>query len=94
MEFLGEEKVLEVSVWLAQALLAHFCMEGIENACQFVMDEDEDLTPEQNDLRCSLVAVATAMGVDFPDYEEWHKEALATNYGWGDHKTVRISRNF
>jgi hypothetical protein len=95
MEFLAEEEDFEIALWLAQALLSHFCTEGVENACQLALvDEGEDLTPDQRDLKFHLVAVATAMEVDFPDYEEWHRDAIATHYGWEDYQPDRISKNF
>jgi hypothetical protein len=46
------------------------------------------------DLRSRLVAVATIMEVTFPNYEQWHDDAVRTNYGWFDYERERIAENF
>jgi hypothetical protein len=94
LEFLTDERDFDITVYLAGALLQQFCTEGIANACQMVMDDDEELTTEQQELRFEAVAVATAMGEDFPDYDKWHREAIATDYGWPSYKPERISQYF
>ncbi len=94
MEFLAAEEDFDIAIYLAGAMLRHFCTEGIANACQLAMDDEEELTPEQQELKFEAVAVATIMGEDFPDYDEWHSEAIATNYGWAGYKPERMSQYF
>ncbi len=95
LEFLEEEEDFDLALWLGGVLLSHFCAEGIEETRQLVLEDDqEELTPEQRDLKFRLVAVATIMGTGFPEYDGWHAEAIAMNYGWGDYEPQRMSRYF
>ena len=57
-------------------------------------DHDDDLEPDQFDLRYKLIATATAMGTSLPEYFEWHKDAQETNYGWHAYEPTRIAKNF
>ena len=45
-------------------------------------------------MRHRLVATATITGERFPEYDEWHQEAVATNYGWGHIGRTRMTDNF
>ncbi len=94
LDLLHEEQDGEVQLELGNAVLAHFAYEGIETVQQLVVGEEEDLHPEVRDLRSRLVAVATVMEVTFPNYEQWHDDAVKTNYGWHDYEPMRIAENF
>ena len=92
--FLHVERYSEVSLELGTAVLSHFLTEGIPPVKQLVLGDDDDLIPDQHDLRSRLVATATIMGVAFPEYEAWHDDAVKTNYGWHGYEPMRIAENF
>lgn len=94
LEFLHVERYSEVSLELGNAVLSHFLTEGILPVRQLVLGDDDDLIPDQHDLRSRLVATATIMGATFPEYEAWHDDAVKTNYGWHGYEPTRIAENF
>jgi hypothetical protein len=94
LELLVEEDDMDVAVFLGHAVLSHFHFEGIMPVRDLVLGDDDELDGERRDLRYGLVAAATVMGSNFPEYGRWHREALATNYGWHDHKPGRLSDSF
>lgn len=93
LQFLGQEDDFETQLMLGHAVLSHFTFDGIEPVRRLVLGDDVDLEPDQFDLRYKLVATATAMGTSFPEYLEWHEDALETNYGWRDYAPTRIAEN-
>jgi hypothetical protein len=94
LEFLAKEEDFETQLMLGHAVLSHFTLDGIEPVHQLVLGDDDDLEPDQFDLRYKLIATATVMGTSFPEYFEWHKDALETNYGWHEYAPTRIAENF
>ena len=94
LEFLAKEENFETQLMLGHAVLSQFAVDGIEPVRRLVLGDDDDLEPDQFDLRYKLIATATAMGTSFPEYLEWHKDALETNYGWHDYEPMRIAENF
>lgn len=94
LEFLCEEQDGDIQLELGHALLAHFEFDGIEIVRQLAEGDDDDLHPDERDLRSRLVAAATIMEAMFPEYEEWHEEAVRTNYGWFEYDRQRIAENF
>ncbi|MBI2481071.1 MAG: hypothetical protein HYV60_21280 [Planctomycetia bacterium] len=94
LELLCDEQDGDVQLELGHALLAHFEFEGVELVQQLVEGNEEDLHADERGLRSRLVAAATIMGATFPEYEEWHDEALRTNYGWFEYERKRIAENF
>ena len=56
--------------------------------------EEDDLAPDERDLRYRLVAVATIMGKTFPHFEEWRKAALRDNWGWFEREHRRLADAF
>jgi len=94
LEFLKEEDVSDVQIHLANALLGHFSNDAIELVRALVYGDEDDLEPDQRDLRYRLLAVATIMDVTFPEYDEWYAEALQNNWGWGDYEPARLADAF
>ncbi len=94
MKLLKKEDDLYVAVALGHALLAQFATEGIEPVWRLVRGEEHDSDLEVSELRERLVAVAAITGQTFPEYEEWLRECLATNWGWGDIEPNRLADNF
>lgn len=94
LEFLESDMELDTAIMLGYALLAHFDSAAIEPVRQMVLGDDDDLTPDQRDLRYRLTAVATIMQASFPEYEAWYHEALATRWGWHDYTSGRLSETY
>lgn len=94
LEFLVGEEDGDVQLSLGNAVLSHFTLDGIDLVRQLVLGDEDELHPDQWDLRHKLVATVTIMGVSFPEYVEWHQEALESEYGWGDYEPTRIADNF
>ena len=94
LEFLKEEDVPDVQIHLANALLGHFSNDAIELVRALVYGDEDDLEPDQRDLRYQLLAVATIMDVTFPEYDAWYAEALQNNWGWGDYEPTRLANAF
>ena len=94
LEFFEEEGEFEVEVDLCHCLLAHLATDAIEPVRQCVLGDDEALEPDQRDIRWNLVATATVMGATFPEYEQWHQEAIISNYGRGKDEPVRLADAF
>ncbi len=59
-----------------------------------VLGDEDDLEPDERDLRYRLLAVATVMGETFPEYDDWYQVALENNWGWGDYKPGRLADAF
>ena len=94
LEYLYDEQDGDVQLELGHALLAHFEFDGVELVQQLVEGDEEDLLPDERDLRSQLVAAATIMEATFPEYDQWHDDALQTNYGWFEYEQKRIAENF
>jgi hypothetical protein len=93
LDFLREEEDDNVALSLGHALLSHFAIEAVEPVRQLVLDEN-DLDPDQSDLRDHLLAACVIMNTTFPEFEAWHAEAVRTNWGWGDHRPERLADSF
>jgi hypothetical protein len=94
LEFLKAEQDGEVQVELGYAVLSHYRRDAISPVHQLVAGEIDDLFPEQRDLRFRLVAVAAIMGLQFPELEKWHREALEVDWGRFGLESGRIAKNF
>jgi hypothetical protein len=73
LELLPQEKDLGIRTNLADALLGQFADEGIEPVREMVQRRAYD--PMSSDLMRKLVAVSTVLGVTFPEYPIWKREA-------------------
>ncbi|QDU94121.1 hypothetical protein Pla8534_19070 [Lignipirellula cremea] len=93
-QWLEIDEEFDVQIALGNALMSHFCLDAIESVRLLVNDEEEDMYPDQFDLRYRLIAVSTIMGVTFPEYDEWHDEAIASNWGRGDRQRSRLRDAF
>ncbi len=94
LEFLAAEEEFETKLALGHAILSHFSFEGIEPARQLVLADEDELQPDDFDLRSRLVAVATIMEIEFPELATWHRDALENNLEWGEHKPHRLGDAF
>ena len=94
LEFLKEEEVPDVQIYLANTLLGHFSNDAIGLVRALVLGDEDDLEPDQRDLRYRLLAVATIMDATFPEYDAWYAEALQNNWGWGDYEPARLADAF
>lgn len=94
LEFLNDEGDFEIKLHLGQAVLSHFTLGQVDAIREMVLGDDDELEPDQWDLRHRLVATATITGERFPEYEEWHQDAVSTKYGWGHRDRTRIADNF
>jgi hypothetical protein len=73
LELLPQDKDLDIRTNLADALLGQFADEGIEPVREMVQRWAYD--PMSSDLMRKLVAVSTVLGVTFPEYPIWKREA-------------------
>jgi uncharacterized protein YchJ len=73
LELMPQDKDPEIRTKLADALLAQMADEGIEPVRQMV--EKRTYDPSSSDLMSRLVAVSTIVGVIFPEYPIWKREA-------------------
>jgi HEAT repeat protein len=73
LELLPQDKDLDIRSKLADALLGQFVGESIEPVREMVQRRAYD--PMSSDLMRKLVAVSTALGVTFPEYPIWKREA-------------------
>jgi hypothetical protein len=90
---LAERDDFDLEIFIAHSALAQLDTDAIEPVRQLLLETPEDeLDGETWDLRYNLVATATLMGVKFPEYKSWHKEALATNYGWTKVLPMKLRR--
>ena len=94
VEFLTQEEDADIKLMLGHAVLGHFTLGQVDLVRELVLGEDDDLDPEQWDLRRRLVATGAITGERFPEYDEWHQDAVSTNYGWGDVDRTRMAENF
>jgi len=91
LEFLEDEEDMDTALVLGHAVLSHFSIEGIEPVRELIVCDEDDLSPDHFDLLYHLVAAATIMGAEFPEYVPWYQDALATNWGWGDYEPARLA---
>lgn len=92
LEFFASEEDEGVKEYLASALMGSFIHEVIEPVRETVRLARP--WPELDDLKYRLVAVSTIMGVSFPEYDLWYKQAEEHDWGWGneyDQERVRES---
>ena len=94
IQFLSEEEDSDIKLMLGHAVLGHFTLGHVDSIRELVLGDDDELEPDQWDLRHRLVATTTITGERFPEYEAWHQEAVATNYGWGHIGRTRMAENF
>lgn len=94
LNWLRTEEEFEVQLALGHAVLAHFCADAIDLVRLLVNDDEDDMVPDQFDLRYRLIAVSTIMDISFPEYEEWYADAQATNFGWGERDYARLADAF
>lgn len=94
LTWLRTEDEFDVQLALGHAVLAHYRADGIEPVRLLVNDDEEDMVPDQFDLRYRLLAVSTIMGESFPEYDEWYEDALETNFGWGERDYYRLADVF
>jgi hypothetical protein len=73
LELFPKDKDLDIRTKLADALLRQFADEGIEPVREMVQKRAYDRTSA--DLMSRLVAVSTVLGVTFPEYLIWKREA-------------------
>lgn len=73
LELLPQDKDLDIRTNLADALLSQFAEEKIELVREMVQRRAYD--PMCSDLMRKLVAVSTILGVSFPEYSAWKREA-------------------
>jgi hypothetical protein len=91
--FKGEED-RETKLMLGYALLWNFSEDAVDLLWKFLADVDEDnLEPDERDLRYHLVAVCMIMGRTFPFFDEWHEAALRDNWGRFGVETGRVAEN-
>jgi hypothetical protein len=73
LELLPQDQDLDIRTKLADALLGQFADEGIEPVREIVQRRAYD--PMNTDLMRKLVVVSTILGVTFPEYLIWKREA-------------------
>jgi hypothetical protein len=73
LELLPHDKDLDIRTKLADALLGQFADEAVEPVREMVLRRAYDET--MSDLMGRLVAVSTALGVTFPEYPIWRRDA-------------------
>jgi hypothetical protein len=69
LELFESEDDETIKIQLGQASMAQFATDAIEPVRQFILRSTLD--PEVLDLRETLVAVSTVLGIDFPQREKW-----------------------
>ena len=95
LEFLGDEDNLDTALTVGHAALSHFASEAVLPVRELLIGgDDEELSPDEFDLRYFLTATATIMGIKFPEYEAWYRDALDKNWGWGTYERGRMADNF
>jgi hypothetical protein len=83
----------DLEIYIANCALGHFSRRAIEASRQLLLEFDEkEMSGEHWDLRYHLIAAATLMDERFPEYEAWHDEAVACNYGWAKLKQDKPKR--
>jgi hypothetical protein len=93
-EFFEVERNEVVKNFLAHALLGQFVPDAVDPIRRMVLGEDEDLTPDEMDLKHRLVAACTVMGATFPEYDQWYTDAVKNDWGWIGVERERIRENF
>ncbi len=73
LDLLSQDKELDIRTHLADALLGQYAEEGIEPVREMVQRRAYDSTC--TDLMRKLVAVSTVLGLTFPEYPIWKRDA-------------------
>ena len=94
LAFFAAEENPDTRLSLAHALLSQFIEDDVELVRQLVLGHHEKLTPDGLDIRYRLVVACSIMGTSFPEYEQWHEDALANNWGLGDYRPPRLADSF
>jgi hypothetical protein len=95
LDFFKGEEDHETKLILADALLGNFSEQAVDLLWKFLANmDDEQLDPEERDLRYRLVAVATIMGRTFPHFDQWREAALRDTWGRFGLKTGRVADTF
>jgi len=95
LEFLRDEDDLDTALTVGHAALSHFASEAIRSVRDLIIGGDgEELSPDEFDLHYFLTATATIMGIKFPEYDAWYRDALDNNWGWGTYERGRMADNF
>ncbi len=94
LAFFQAENVPETKLALAYALLSQFLEEAVEPIRQLVLGDDKELPPSRRDIRYRLVAACAVMGVTFPEFGQWHRDAEADHWGLADYTTPRLADSF
>ena len=94
LAFFAAEENPDTRLFLAHALLSQFIEDDVELVRQLVLGHHEKLTPDGLDIRYRLVVACSIMGTSFPEYEKWHEDALANNWGLGDYRPPRLADSF
>ena len=92
LEFFRSEKDEDTKEFLATALLENFVPQAVEPIRHMVLDDE--LSPDEMDLKYHLIAACTITGATFPEYDRWYEQAVQDNFGWHDHKPDRIRNHF
>jgi len=79
---LAREKDFDMRMGLALAAVRQFATESIDPVREVLLEPVAEESGEYWYLRHALVAIATIMGARFPEYDDWHKQAVATDYGF------------
>ena len=90
LELLTLDKDIDIKTKLADALLAQFAEEGIEPVREMVQNRRYDSTV--CDLMSRLVAVSAILGVAYPEYPIWKREAEERRAQ--QHKRMKAMRGF
>ena len=94
MEFLHTERNPDTRLFLASALLGNFADEAITPVRQMVLGDDDELGPEEMDLRQHLAVACAVMGISFPEYDRWYADAVRSKWGSVAFREERIRKNF
>jgi hypothetical protein len=94
LAFFAAEEDPGTRLSLAHAALSQFVEEGLEPVRQLVLGHDEDLTPDGFDIRYRLVITCAMMGLSFPEYRKWYRDAVANNWGLGDYRPPPLADRF
>lgn len=91
-EWFTAERNPHTQEFLAHALLANFVEEAIEPIQRALLANRWTLDPK--DLKRRLVATCAVMGKTFPEYEAWHEECVADQWGNAGLSRMRIRRTY
>jgi hypothetical protein len=95
LAFFKAEEEPETQLILADALLSNFSEEAVDLVLKLIVEIDnEQLQPDEWDLRYRLVAVCTIKGREFPLFDQWHTAALHDNWGRFDLEPSRVADSY